>query len=129
MNPSTSRKKKKKISYYDDHNFINTIFSWSLQDIFNQDLYKDQVGFTFTKHCCIYFLRKGKVTNFLCSVFLLSPTCHLIQWEGKSCKLLYCIVCVCVCECDTTKTRFHLSFLTLSHTLSFYFLLHFNKII
>ncbi|KAK2383851.1 P-loop containing nucleoside triphosphate hydrolase superfamily protein [Trifolium repens] len=46
MNPSTSRKKKKKkISYYDDHNFINTIFSWSLQDIFNQDLYKDQVDY------------------------------------------------------------------------------------
>ncbi|KAK2383852.1 P-loop containing nucleoside triphosphate hydrolase superfamily protein [Trifolium repens] len=40
MNPSSSRN-----SYYDDddHNFINTVFSWSLQDIFNQDLYKDQV--------------------------------------------------------------------------------------
>ncbi|KAK2383849.1 P-loop containing nucleoside triphosphate hydrolase superfamily protein [Trifolium repens] len=44
MNPSTSRKKKKKISYY-DHNFINTIFSWSLQDIFNKDLYKNKVDY------------------------------------------------------------------------------------
>ncbi|PNX67835.1 hypothetical protein L195_g055841, partial [Trifolium pratense] len=44
MNPSSStsssRKKKKKPTYYNDHTFINTMFSWSLQDIFNEDLYK-----------------------------------------------------------------------------------------
>ncbi|KAK2371482.1 P-loop containing nucleoside triphosphate hydrolase superfamily protein [Trifolium repens] len=40
MNPSSSTSRN---SYYDDHNFINTIFSWSLQDIFNQDFYKHQV--------------------------------------------------------------------------------------
>ncbi|GAU13757.1 hypothetical protein TSUD_82660 [Trifolium subterraneum] len=45
MNPSTStsRKKKKKPTYYHDHTFINTMFSWSLQDIFNEDLYKNKV--------------------------------------------------------------------------------------
>ncbi|WJX74833.1 hypothetical protein P8452_58442 [Trifolium repens] len=42
MNPSTSTSTSRN-SYYDDHNFINTIFSWSLQDIFNQDFYKHQV--------------------------------------------------------------------------------------
>ncbi|CAJ2677798.1 unnamed protein product [Trifolium pratense] len=47
MNPSSStsssRKKKKKPTYYNDHTFINTMFSWSLQDIFNEDLYKHKV--------------------------------------------------------------------------------------
>ncbi|XP_045821754.1 uncharacterized protein LOC123914598 [Trifolium pratense] len=47
MNPSssTSRKRNKKTSYREDHNFINTIFSWSLQDIFNEDLYKNKVEY------------------------------------------------------------------------------------
>lgn len=26
-----------------DHGFVDIIFSWSLEDIFNEDLYKDKV--------------------------------------------------------------------------------------
>ncbi|WJX34439.1 hypothetical protein P8452_22553 [Trifolium repens] len=43
MNPSTSRKKKKTSSNSHDHTFINTMFSWSLKDIFNEDLYRNKV--------------------------------------------------------------------------------------
>ncbi|TKY59729.1 Regulator of nonsense transcripts 1-like [Spatholobus suberectus] len=39
MNRSSSKKR----TTYDDHGFVETIFSWSLEDIFNEDLYKDKV--------------------------------------------------------------------------------------
>jgi hypothetical protein len=74
------------------------------------------------------FLGKEKLQTFYVLCFYYHQ--HAIWFSGKEKVANFCIVlCVCVCECDTTKTRFHLSFLTLSHTLSFYFLLHFNKII
>ncbi|KAK7359560.1 hypothetical protein VNO77_01521 [Canavalia gladiata] len=38
-----SRSSSKKMATYGDHGFVGTIFSWSLDDIFNEDLYKDKV--------------------------------------------------------------------------------------
>ncbi|OIW00707.1 hypothetical protein TanjilG_09676 [Lupinus angustifolius] len=40
MNSSSSNTKK---ATYNDHGFLDIIFSWSLQDIFNEDLYKYKV--------------------------------------------------------------------------------------
>ncbi|CAI8586619.1 unnamed protein product [Vicia faba] len=45
MNRSISSSSKKNTSYYNDQTFLNTMFSWSLEDIFNEDLYRNKVNY------------------------------------------------------------------------------------
>ena len=45
---SSSSKKKKAVP--NDYGFIDTIFSWSLEDIFDQNLFKDKVCFLLHFH-------------------------------------------------------------------------------
>lgn len=42
---NNSRSKKKRAVPY-DYGFTDTVFSWSLEDIFNEDLFKDKVCFS-----------------------------------------------------------------------------------
>ncbi|XP_058731228.1 uncharacterized protein LOC131603010 [Vicia villosa] len=45
MNRSISSSSKKNISYYNDQTFLNTMFSWSLEDISNDQLYSNKVDY------------------------------------------------------------------------------------
>ncbi|CAI8617698.1 unnamed protein product [Vicia faba] len=45
MNRSISSSSKRNTIYHNDQTFLNTMFSWSLEDIFNQDLYTNKVDY------------------------------------------------------------------------------------
>ena len=65
MNQSSSRKRTNR----GDHGFKDIMFSWSLEDIFNEDLYKDKVK-SLILHHNFYFDSLGIIYSYYHHYFI-----------------------------------------------------------
>ena len=66
MNQSSSRKRTNR----GDHGFKDIMFSWSLEDIFNEDLYKDKVKSLILHHYHFYFDSLGIIYSYYHHYFI-----------------------------------------------------------
>ncbi|MED6209365.1 hypothetical protein PIB30_053966 [Stylosanthes scabra] len=107
---------------YSDHGFMDTIFSWSLEDIFNEDLYRHKVKHIDMRFSSIYFgsyvypLLEETQTQLRSSLEILSsaPFVEVISLKEvySTDKNLYCV------KTGTWKNRFSAHGKELYKTLS-----------
>jgi senataxin len=66
----SSSKMMKKKEIPNDHGFYDTIFSWSLEDIFNENLFKVFTFSTFHFHHSLFSYLFCKITLLVCVYYL-----------------------------------------------------------